>query len=58
MKTVQSRVPDSVCVTFDTIPTHQSDAICRNLIGCVSRLFENPAVKADYERWRAERQKK
>lgn len=57
-KIVQNRTPEGVTVDFDAIPTYQSDAMCRTLIGCVSRLFENPAVKADYERWRQERQQK
>jgi hypothetical protein len=30
----------------------------RTLIGCVGRLFENPAVMADYKRWQQERRPK
>ena len=45
-------------VDCGAIPSHQSDAMCRTLIGCVGRLFENPAVMADYKRWQQERQQK
>lgn len=51
MKVVQTRTPGAVAVDFAAIPSHQSDAMCRTLIGCVGRLFENPAVMADYKRW-------
>lgn len=58
MKVVQTRTPAAVVVDFAAIPSHQSDAMCRTLIGCVGRLFEDPAVRADYERWQKERQQK
>lgn len=58
MKVVQTRTPAAVTVDTAAIPSHQSDAMCRTLIGCVGRLFEDPAVKADYERWKQERQQK
>ncbi len=58
MKVVQTRTPGAVAVDFGAIPSHQSDAMCRTLIGCVGRLFENPAVMADYKRWQQERQQK
>lgn len=58
MKVVQRRIPGDVAVDFNAIPSHQSDAMSRTLIGCVGRLFENPAVMADYKRWKQERQQK
>ena len=58
MKVVQKRTPGAVAVDCGAIPSHQSDAMCRTLIGCVGRLFENPAVMADYKRWQQERQQK
>lgn len=58
MKAVLTRTPESATVDLASIPSHQSDAMCRTLIGCVNRLFENPTIKADYERWRRERQTK
>lgn len=58
MKIVKTRKPEAVAVDFGAIPSHQSDAMCRTLIGCVGRLFEDPAVQADYKRWQRERQRK
>lgn len=58
MKVVKTRKPDAVAVDFGAIPSHQNDAMCRTLIGCVGRLFEDPAVQADYKRWHQERQQK
>ena len=37
---------------LEAMPEHQTDAMMRTLIGCVSKLFENPEIKADYERWK------
>lgn len=58
VKVVQKRIPKTVDVDFDRIPSHQSEAMCRTLIGCVSILFEDQAIKADYERWKQERQQR
>lgn len=58
MKTVKSRTPEAVAVEFGEIPAHTSDTMCRILIGCVDRIFQDPAVKADYKRWQQERQQK
>lgn len=58
MKVVQARTPKAVAVDFGAIPSHQSDAMSRTLIGYVGRLFENPAVMADYKHWKQERQQK
>lgn len=56
MKTVQSTTPAAVSVDLDAMPAHESDAICRTLIGCVSHLFDDPVVLADYKRWQKKRQ--
>ena len=42
-------------VAIDDMPDHQQDAMARTLIGCISRWFDDPAVKADFERWKVER---
>ena len=42
-------------VAMDAMPEHQQDAMARTLISCISRWFDDPAVKADFERWKAER---
>lgn len=55
MKIVKTRTPGAVAVDTAAIPSHQSDAMCRTVLGGVARLFENPAVMADYKRWKQER---
>lgn len=57
MKTAQNTAQVAVSVELDAIPAHESDAICRTLISSVSRLFNDPAVLADYKRWQQERQR-
>ena len=57
MKTAQNTAQVAVSVDLDAIPAHESDAICRTLIGPVSHLFDDPAVLADYKRWKQERQR-
>ena len=42
-------------VAIDAMPEHEQDAMARTLIGCISRMFDDPAVKADFERWKTER---
>lgn len=56
MKTIETAA--SVGVNISEIPAHQTDTLCRVILGSVARLFEDPAVKADYMRWKEERQKK
>ncbi len=57
-KMVKTRSPETVTVDIDAIPDYQSDNMCRELIGCVRRLFEDPEVAADYKRWQQERQRR
>ena len=56
METVTMREPNTASVDFAAIPSHQQDAMCRTLICCISRWFEDPAVKADYENWKKRRE--
>ena len=58
MKVVQRETPEHMTVDFDAIPSHQTEAMSRTLIGCIERLFQDPDVKADYERWKQERIKR
>ena len=46
---------EPAAVAIDDMPEHQRDAMARTLIGCISRMFEDPAVKADFEKWKLER---
>lgn len=41
--------------TLDAMPEHQADAMMRTLLNGIGRLFEDPKVRADYERWKRER---
>ena len=43
--------------TLAAMPEHLQDTMARTLIGCISRLFENPEIRSDYERWKKERYK-
>ena len=56
MKITKTRTPSEADVNLADIPEHQTDAMARTLIGCITRLFEDPAIKADYEHWKRERQ--
>lgn len=44
-------------VKVDQIPKHQRDIMARTVLNATAKAFEDPAVRADYERWQAERQK-
>ena len=44
--------------TLAAMPEHELDAMARTLISSIGRLFENPNVKADFERWKREKNKK
>ena len=55
MKAVLTRTPEGVTVDTAAIPSHQIDAMCRTLAASVERFFQNPEVKADFERWQQER---
>lgn len=58
MKTATLKITDaSASVEIAAMPEHQQDALARTLIGCISRLFENPDIKNDYERWKKEKYK-
>lgn len=58
VKVVQGKTQEAAIIDFSAIPSYQSDAMSRTLIGCVGRLFENPAVMDGYKRWQLERQQK
>lgn len=55
MKIAIPRTQETTAVAIADMPEHQQDAMARTLIGCISRLFEDPTVKADYERWKIDR---
>ena len=46
---------EGLSVEAEQLPEYQSDALCRVILGGVARIFEDPAVREDYERWKAAR---
>ena len=46
---------DDLSLELEQLPRHQSDTLCRVILGGVARIFEDPAVREDYERWKAAR---
>lgn len=48
--------PDNAEVILASMPEHQTDAMARTLIFCVSKMFEDSRVKEDYERWKRQRE--
>lgn len=58
MKIAIPRTQEATSSTLAAMPEHEQDTMARTLISCISRLFENPTIKADYERWKREKNKK
>lgn len=52
----QLRSGDGLRIDPDRIPDHETKAMCRAIVAGVKRLFEDPEVKADFEKWKAARQ--
>ncbi|WP_157833850.1 hypothetical protein [Ruminiclostridium josui] len=44
-------------IKVDLIPKHEIDLLARTVLKATARAFEDPAVRADFERWQAERQR-
>lgn len=58
LKSVGSRTPQNINIELDTLPENESDALCRTIISGMSRAFEDPAVMADYQNWKKQRQQR
>ncbi len=58
LKSVESRTPQNINIELDTLPENESDALCRTIISGMSRAFEDPAVMADYQNWKKQRQQR
>ena len=43
-KVVASCNPESVVVDVNAMPNYQSQAMCRTLLGCINKYFENPVI--------------
>ena len=46
---------NQVHIELDKLPKHETEALCRTVSASIHRLMNDPAMKADYEAWRAER---
>lgn len=46
---------DAPVIDVSLIPEHEIDQLCRTLLPAVKKLFEDPAVQEDFEKWKAER---
>lgn len=60
MKRVRTEVlpvEESVSVDWSEMPEYQSDQMCRIVIAAVKRMFQDPRVQEDYQRWLAEEKK-
>ena len=42
-------------IDVSKIPEHEMDLMCRTLIPAVKELFKDPAVREDFEKWKAAR---
>lgn len=58
IKSVGTRTPESINIELEALPENESDAICRAIISGMSRVFEDPAIKADYQNWKKQRQQR
>lgn len=57
MKAVATRKEtENIAIDWELMPEHDRDAMCRTLIGCINRLFENPKVREDYADWKRKRE--
>lgn len=56
IKSVGTRTPQSINIELETLPENESDTLCRTIISSMSRIFEDPAVMADYQNWKKQRQ--
>lgn len=57
MEKLQMIPEEKVSVDLSGMPDYQVDQMCRTVISFVKRIFKDPEVQADYQRWLAEREK-
>lgn len=56
LKIVGTRTPEKLNVNLEAIPPNESDALCRAILHGMAAIFEDPAVRADYENWKKQRE--
>lgn len=52
----QLRSGDGLRICPEEIPEHETRRMCSTIIAGVKRLFEDPEIKADFEKWKSARQ--
>ena len=45
-------------ITTEKIKIHDADRLAASLLKTADRLFQNPAIQAEFKQWQQERQKK
>ncbi len=58
MKAVQRNESATVDINYNAIPAYASDTMCKTLIGCIKKMFEDPSIQDDYKRWKEDRLKR
>lgn len=58
LRTEVMPVEESVSIDWSEMPEYQSDQMCRIVIAAVKRMFQDPRVQEDYQKWLAEEEKK
>ncbi len=53
---VRPTAGDQVRIEVGSIPAHAATNIAQVVFEAIHRDFEDPAVQADYKRWKAERE--
>ena len=57
MKAVATREDTgNIAIDWELMPEHDRDAMCRTLIGCINRLFDDPKAREDYANWKKKRE--
>jgi len=54
MKTLRATVVTNAPIAPQSIPGYQVDSLARSVVRAVRKYFEDPAVRADFERWQQE----
>ena len=54
-KKIGTRTPEKINIDLGAIPENESDALCRAVLHGMAAMFEDPTVRADYEKWKNKR---
>lgn len=54
-KKVGIRTPEKINIDLSAVSENENDALCRAVLHGIAAMFEDPIVRADYEKWKNER---